>query len=111
MLTGERVFKEEISSMFGTNLICEYPLSPSTVRRHINPWIDGVVMKLLEKEPEDRYQTAKKVVDVIDSGLEQGKKIPNYPRPKGRGFTIRNFRLKSRSEERGFEPKRLVSNV
>ncbi|MDA1197097.1 MAG: hypothetical protein O2779_03985 [Nanoarchaeota archaeon] len=41
--------------------------------------------------------------------LSKSKKIPNYPRPKERGFTIRNVRLKSRSEERGFEPKRLLS--
>src|ERR1700675_680486 len=58
MLTGKPPFagKEGFVKRF-----TEDPPSPSSIRKGLPPWVDGIVTTALAKDPGDRYQTAQEL--------------------------------------------------
>lgn len=46
-------------------------MPPSVQNDEIPPWLDEIVVKLLQKEPDDRYQQAEEVAAAIQAGLSQ----------------------------------------
>jgi TolB-like protein/Flp pilus assembly protein TadD len=60
----------------------EAPLAPSALDRKIPPDVDGIVLKMLEKEPDDRYDSAKEVMANIKEVHEQLKQAERGARTK-----------------------------
>jgi len=80
MLTGELPFKAEHEAAWAYTIIHEHPLEPSELDRKIPQAIDHLVMKLLEKEPDKRFESADallKSLSEAESGIgssEQSQK-------------------------------------
>ena len=72
--TGVQPFKSEtddlVAVIFGH--VNEPPPAPRTVNRSVPPQIERIIMKLLEKEPERRYQTAREVATELRALLGTG---------------------------------------
>jgi serine/threonine protein kinase/tetratricopeptide (TPR) repeat protein len=82
LLTGELPFKAEHEAAWNYVIINDQPLTPTSLDRKIPIWVDAIVIKLLEKNPENRYQTAaeflndlkQKIQDSVDSKSEDKTK-------------------------------------
>ena len=66
MVTGERLYRRA-SDFENMNAIVNEPTPPpSSRRRSVPPELDALVMRLVAKDPAERYQTADDVVDAIE---------------------------------------------
>ncbi len=61
ILTGQLPFKGEHDAALMYEVLNVDPTPPSTLRREIEPELDRIVMRCLEKEREERYQSVKDV--------------------------------------------------
>jgi len=61
MATGRRPCQETLPSRLIDAIIRERPVPPRTVNPRISPEFERIIMKCLEKEPENRYQSAKEL--------------------------------------------------
>ncbi|BDU67494.1 MAG: hypothetical protein TYPL_1470 [Candidatus Tyloplasma litorale] len=73
LLTGYKPFKAEegleginINNSLAMNIIKEKPLPPSTIDANINDDLSYFVMKLIEKDPFDRYQNTTEALKDLD---------------------------------------------
>ncbi len=79
--SGTLPFKSEgddlVAVIFGH--VNEPPPPPHTVNRAVPPQVERIIMKLLEKEPERRYQSAAEVVAALQDLLGPGTPPPPDP--------------------------------
>jgi eukaryotic-like serine/threonine-protein kinase len=61
MSTGRRPFTAEISPQLIDDILNSPPPLPREVNPKISPKLEEIILKCLEKDPEDRYQTAKEI--------------------------------------------------
>ncbi len=50
--------------------VSEYPVAPRQINPNIDPAFEAIIMRALEKNPEDRYSTAKEMQRAIDDYLQ-----------------------------------------
>jgi hypothetical protein len=65
MLTGEVPFKAESFMGILSKHMLELPLSPSTRNPHIEPQVEAIINKAMEKDPAKRFQTMREFVDAL----------------------------------------------
>jgi tetratricopeptide (TPR) repeat protein/tRNA A-37 threonylcarbamoyl transferase component Bud32 len=58
LLTGELPFKGKDVGTILHRQVAQNPLPPSRIRREIPPMVEKIALKLIKKDPNDRYQTA-----------------------------------------------------
>lgn len=58
MITARPAFSGETTAVISAAILHTLPAPPRTVRADVPPKLDDIVMRLLEKDREDRYQTA-----------------------------------------------------
>ncbi|MCA9152466.1 MAG: serine/threonine protein kinase, partial [Planctomycetales bacterium] len=69
MLSGRSPFRAD-STMGVLNRICnDSARSLRTINNEVPDWLDSTVMKLLQKQPDDRYQSASEVCEVLNGWL------------------------------------------
>ena len=66
MLTTERLYKRSSDFENMNAIVGEPPPPPSSRRPDVPREIDGLVLRLLAKSPDDRFQTAEQVVDALE---------------------------------------------
>lgn len=66
MLTVERLYKRNSDFENMTAIVTEAPIPPSTRRPGLAPELDAIVMRLLSKDPNDRYDTADQLVEALE---------------------------------------------
>lgn len=71
MLTGEVPFKSKDPMELIHSHIARQPLSPSMLNPSIPPVLSSVIMKLLSKNPEERYQNCLGLMADMDACLNQ----------------------------------------
>ena len=54
----------------------EKPAQPHVIKQEVPEWISAIIMKLLEKKPDDRYQTATAICFDLDNFNPETKFIP-----------------------------------
>ena len=67
MLSGQNPFRKDSDSATLQAVLYCVPKPLSEFREDIPGWLNDLIMKLLEKNPEDRIQTASLIVDCIDA--------------------------------------------
>lgn len=79
--TGQSPFEDR--TMFGVlKKVCEVdPPPPSRMRPDLPAWFDAVVLKLLAKREDDRFQTAEELLDAIRSAPPENTPPPAPPPP------------------------------
>ncbi len=71
MLTGEVPFKSNDPMELIHSHIARQPLSPSILNASIPPVLDAITLKLLSKNPEERYQNCLGLMADLDECLKQ----------------------------------------
>jgi eukaryotic-like serine/threonine-protein kinase len=59
MATGRRPFEATLLTALSADIVHRSPLAPGRINRRLSPKLEGVILKCLEKDPENRYQSAK----------------------------------------------------
>ncbi|MFY9585078.1 MAG: serine/threonine-protein kinase, partial [Candidatus Acidiferrales bacterium] len=62
MATGQRPFREGLASRLTDAILHQPPVPPRTLNGRISPELERIILKCLEKDPENRYQSAKELV-------------------------------------------------
>jgi Protein kinase domain/PEGA domain len=63
MITGEKPFPGQSITTVIYKIVNEEPVPPRQINPSIHPGISAAVMKALAKEPEDRYQTCREMLE------------------------------------------------
>jgi serine/threonine protein kinase/tetratricopeptide (TPR) repeat protein len=62
MSTGQRPFQETQSIALADAILHKPPPPPGRLRHNLSPRLEEIILKCLEKEPENRYQSSKELV-------------------------------------------------
>jgi hypothetical protein len=66
MLTTERLYRRGSDFDDMTAIVTEPPLAPSVLRPGLAPEVDALALRLLAKRPEERFQSAAELVEMIE---------------------------------------------
>ncbi len=66
-LTGERAFRRDTTAETMTAILRDDPPDASAARTHLTPALDRIVHHCLEKQPTERFQTARDVAFALDA--------------------------------------------
>lgn len=80
-LAGKTPFRAETAHEIIAQIISRDPAPPSALNPHISPELDAVALKLLAKNPAERFQTADELIAVLRataSDLENTNQTPTF---------------------------------
>jgi eukaryotic-like serine/threonine-protein kinase len=81
MATGERPFREALFSRLIDSILHKSPVAPRAVNPRISLELERIILKCLEKDPENRYQSAKELaIDLRRLALPSAPVV--VPRPR-----------------------------
>jgi len=66
MITGERPFKGETMASIIIKIIQAQPKRITTIKKNLPEELENIILKMLEKNPEKRYQTALEVAQALE---------------------------------------------
>lgn len=79
MATGRRAFPEYVTAQLTDAILHKAPEAPRAMKAQVSPELERIILKCLEKEPEDRYQSARELsVDLRRLGAPAT--VPAVPR-------------------------------
>jgi serine/threonine-protein kinase len=70
-LTGRVPFEGESAVAVAMKQVSQVPQRPSSINPRVSPALDAVVMRALEKDPGQRFQSADAFIAALDAALEQ----------------------------------------
>src|SRR6202012_2904504 len=79
-LTGRVPFEGESAVAVAMKQVSQMPQRPSSIQPRISPALDAVVMRALEKDPGQRFQSADAFIAALDQAMRE-------PAAAGRGTT------------------------
>lgn len=65
MITGERPFKGENLASIIVKIIQAQPRRVSEIKKDLPPELENIILKMLEKDPDKRYQTGQEVLEEL----------------------------------------------
>jgi eukaryotic-like serine/threonine-protein kinase len=69
-LTGRVPFEGESAVAVAMKQVSEVPQRPSSINPQVSPALDAVVMRALEKEPGERFQSADAFIAALDAAIK-----------------------------------------
>jgi serine/threonine protein kinase/tetratricopeptide (TPR) repeat protein len=77
MATGRRAFPERVASKLTDAILHGVPESPRTVNAKVSPELERIILKCLDKDPENRYQSARELsVDLRRLSVPTARSAP-----------------------------------
>jgi tetratricopeptide (TPR) repeat protein len=73
MVTGDVPFHADTTLQLMYKRVHEVPKSPKTINPDLPDWLVRVIMKCLERDPGQRYQTASEILHDLDTGTAPPK--------------------------------------
>jgi len=74
MVTDRKAFDAEDPAGLATQIANDMPPSPASLNPKIQAGVSALIMKSLAKDPEQRYQSARELVDDLEKCKENGRK-------------------------------------
>lgn len=95
MLTGKVPFDDSTSEEIALKHIAQAPMSPRNVNKNLSKEIEDVLLKALEKNPKNRYQSGAELINALQGALnikekDSAKKLSLPPLPAGAPTIRRN---------------------
>ncbi|MCB9078944.1 MAG: serine/threonine protein kinase [Anaerolineaceae bacterium] len=75
MFTGELPFDADSALDVAMLHMTEPPQPPSEIRSELSPELEAVILKTLEKEPSDRYQSGAELIKALDQALKATSQV------------------------------------
>jgi serine/threonine protein kinase len=75
MFTGEVPFDADSAMDVAMMHMSEPPPPPREVNPDLTPELEGVLLKALEKEPADRYQSGAELIEALDRALKASSQV------------------------------------
>lgn len=75
LFTGKRPFEGEYPAAIMYSILHENPSPPLHVNKELPDWLDEYILKLLAKQPADRYENLQSALDYFENCL-RGKTVP-----------------------------------
>jgi serine/threonine protein kinase/Flp pilus assembly protein TadD len=89
LFTGERPFEGDYSASIIYSILHESPPAPSEINEELPEWIDQLILKLLAKSPQDRYENIDLVIAYLKTSLQgQEVKITDKVAPTRQSVTV-----------------------
>lgn len=88
MVAGQKAFAAADPAALVSQLESEMPPSPSTLNPKIHPAVSAVIMKALAKDPAQRYQHARELLDDLEKCKDSNKKDTATPQKATPSSTI-----------------------
>lgn len=82
ILTGELPFRAEHAAAWTYVILNDEPTPPSTIDKRIPQQFDSVILKMLEKEPGQRYQNVQALIEKLNELKEEQKGITKEKKTK-----------------------------
>jgi eukaryotic-like serine/threonine-protein kinase len=83
MATGLRPFREELATQLIDNILHKAPAPPGRLNPDLLPRLEDIILKCLEKDPQNRYQSAKEVaVDLRRLAAPSATAVAVIPAPR-----------------------------
>jgi len=70
-LTGRVPFEADSAVAVAMKQVSQTPQRPSSINHQVSPALDAVVMRALEKEPGERFQSADAFIAALDAALKE----------------------------------------
>src|SRR5207244_2996736 len=83
MATAHRPFEEKVSTALAGDIIHKAPPPPRTLKSELSPKLEAAILKCLEKNPANRYQSAKELAADLRH-LQSPSTAPAVTGPKAR---------------------------
>lgn len=80
--TGERPFEGDYSASIIYSILHEEPPVPSEINHNLPEWIDSLILKLLAKNPADRFENIQAVIEHIDTYQRGDIAPPKAAKPR-----------------------------
>jgi eukaryotic-like serine/threonine-protein kinase len=80
MVVGRKAFDAADPGTLLTRIENEMPPSPSEINAKIQPAVSALIMKALAKNPAERYQSARALLEDLETCKENGKKAAVEPK-------------------------------
>jgi len=87
MATGQRPFREVLATQLSDDILHKSPPPPGRLNRDLLPKLEDLILKCLEKDPENRYQSAKELAVDLRRLVESSRVAPALP-PTQRRYRI-----------------------
>lgn len=72
MLTSQVPFDDSSPTSVAIQHITQTPPSPKEINPQLNKTTDEILLKALDKNPADRYQTGRELMDALETALREG---------------------------------------
>lgn len=95
MLTGRSPFRAETTMGVLNRIGNDEPRSVRSINADVPEWLEQIVMKLLEKQPSDRFQSASEVGELLDRWLAHLQQPALNPPPQPLSTQFHSGKLKS----------------
>jgi len=95
MLSGQRAFKGDTAADTTIAIVKEDPPDLAVLRADVPPALQRIVRHCLEKNPAERFQSARDVAFALESSSDSGAATLNVPLPSGAARTMRGARSRS----------------
>jgi tRNA A-37 threonylcarbamoyl transferase component Bud32 len=76
IVTGSQVFRADTAMQIALSHISEPPPAPTTINPDISKAVEREILKALEKEPENRHQTAMEFVEALAAAYGEELDMP-----------------------------------
>jgi serine/threonine-protein kinase len=89
-MTGQLPFTAETAQEYANKHLYEHPIPPRRLNNQIPPELDTVILKVLSKEPSQRYRTADQLGRVLQTNIRLGEAATpdGYFPPRDPGATM-----------------------
>jgi serine/threonine-protein kinase len=85
IVTGKRLYQEDSVPQLTDAILHRQPVAPRALNARVSPEMERIILKCLEKERENRYQSAKELgVDLRRLGTSSAATVPTAVRPESR---------------------------
>jgi serine/threonine protein kinase len=81
ILTGSVPFNDPSPASIALQHISEPPPPPRSINPELSPAVEAVILKALEKEPQNRYQSGAKLMSALEGAFTSTGSTPKMPLP------------------------------
>lgn len=89
MVAGQKAFSAEDPVALVKQIEHEMPPAPASLNPKVHPAVSAVIMKALAKDPAERFQTARALVEDLEQCKETNKKAAAGPRKTGPAAAVK----------------------